>query len=156
MRRWPRGPVPKPDGFRGDARADVFELAWPLTTVRAVRLAVDAAAAQGTGEARALAGFREAWLEYEQHLEGNEMTATAVVMAMIEGWNQRDMDRIVECFAEDAVYHNIPMEPVHCKAAIREGLTPFLGRRRSDLGGSPLRRAQRRGHERAHRPVPDG
>ena len=52
--------------------------------------------------------------------------ATQRVVAMIEGWNQKDLDAIVECFASDAVYHNIPMEAVHGAEAIRESLTGFL------------------------------
>lgn len=53
-------------------------------------------------------------------------TATDTVLAMIEGWNNKDIDAILACFASDAIYHNMPMEPVHGTAAIRESLNGFL------------------------------
>ena len=54
------------------------------------------------------------------------MSNSDVVLELIEGFNQIDMDRIVACFAQDAIYHNIPMEPQQGTAQIRAGLEPFL------------------------------
>lgn len=50
----------------------------------------------------------------------------AVVLEMIAGFNNVDLDRVVACFAEGAVYHNIPIEPVTGPAAIRESLQGFM------------------------------
>jgi limonene-1,2-epoxide hydrolase len=38
-----------------------------------------------------------------------------------------DIERIMDCFAADAVYHNIPVQPVQGTAAIRAVLTGFMG-----------------------------
>jgi limonene-1,2-epoxide hydrolase len=37
-----------------------------------------------------------------------------------------DIDALVELFADDAVYHNIPMDPIVGRDAIREALVGFL------------------------------
>lgn len=50
----------------------------------------------------------------------------AIVLELIEGFNNVDLDRVVACFAEGAVYHNIPMEAVTGRAAIRESLQGFM------------------------------
>ena len=53
-------------------------------------------------------------------------TASARVLAMIQGWNDRDIDAILACFAEDAIYHNMPMEPVQGKDDIRAAINGFV------------------------------
>lgn len=45
----------------------------------------------------------------------------------IAAWERCDVEAIVEAAAEDIVYHNIPMEPVVGRAALRAALEPFLG-----------------------------
>lgn len=50
----------------------------------------------------------------------------AVVREMIEGFNNVDLNRVVACFAEGAVYHNMPMEPVTGPDAIRKSLQGFM------------------------------
>ena len=54
------------------------------------------------------------------------MNATERVLELIDGFNHIDMDRIIACFTEDAVYHNIPMEPVHGVDGIRAALGAFM------------------------------
>lgn len=49
-----------------------------------------------------------------------------VVRALCRSWSTPDPDEIAAYFAEDAVYHNIPMEPVVGRAAIREFVAGFL------------------------------
>lgn len=49
-----------------------------------------------------------------------------LVRAMCRSWSDPDPDRIAAFFAEDAVYHNIPTEPVHGRTAIREFIAGFL------------------------------
>ncbi|MEM6625953.1 MAG: limonene-1,2-epoxide hydrolase family protein [Pseudomonadota bacterium] len=46
--------------------------------------------------------------------------------SFIEAWENRDVDAIVEAAANDIVYHNIPMEPVIGKDALRAAAAPFL------------------------------
>ncbi|MBF6266982.1 SgcJ/EcaC family oxidoreductase [Nocardia farcinica] len=50
----------------------------------------------------------------------------AVVRALCQAWSTPDPDAIAAYFAEDAVYHNIPMEPVIGRTAIREFVAGFL------------------------------
>jgi len=42
-------------------------------------------------------------------------------------WEKGDLDAIVECFTDDAVYHNIPVAPVTGKEAIRATISGFTG-----------------------------
>ncbi|WP_040780719.1 nuclear transport factor 2 family protein [Nocardia pneumoniae] len=53
-------------------------------------------------------------------------TPDELVRAMCESWSDPDPDRISAYFAEDAVYHNIPMEPIVGRAAIRDFIAGFL------------------------------
>jgi limonene-1,2-epoxide hydrolase len=41
-------------------------------------------------------------------------------------WSRRDADELAAYFTEDAVYHNIPMQPVEGREAIRGFLAGFL------------------------------
>jgi limonene-1,2-epoxide hydrolase len=60
--------------------------------------------------------------------EENQMgQAGETVLGMIEAFNRINIDDILNYFAEDAVYHNMPMEPLTGSAAIRAGLSGFLG-----------------------------
>lgn len=55
------------------------------------------------------------------------MTPDAVVTEFCALWAGADIEKIVEYFTEDAVYHNIPMEPVSGKGAIRAFIEGFVG-----------------------------
>lgn len=128
----------KPDDHRGDTATDLLPLQLDLVEVRQMLALVHRAVIEGIRTSgtmqRGLGGFQAAWTEYFQHLENlpsaqeypTMSTASDRVLAMIEGWNQRDLDAIVDCFAEDAVYHNMPMEPLHGKDAIRAGISGFV------------------------------
>jgi limonene-1,2-epoxide hydrolase len=48
-----------------------------------------------------------------------------VVKDFCERWAKGDLDAIVECFTDDAVYHNIPVAPVTGKDAIRATIAGF-------------------------------
>jgi limonene-1,2-epoxide hydrolase len=50
-------------------------------------------------------------------------TATDVVLDFIAAWNANDMERVVGCLCEDVLYHNVPMEPIHGRAAVHRYLT---------------------------------
>jgi limonene-1,2-epoxide hydrolase len=57
--------------------------------------------------------------------------AEQVVREFCDAWSQGDLDRIMGYFADDAVYHNIPMDPVVGTEAIRafiEGFTAMVDR----------------------------
>lgn len=125
-------PLRKPAGHKGGVATDMFGMTLTVEqagrVLAAVRLAADAG--RTTSEGRGLGGFVAAWNEYDAHLRTHgrdSMSAQDRVTAMIDAFNRMDLDGIVACFAEDAVYHNIPMEPVQGTAAIRAVLEGFMG-----------------------------
>jgi limonene-1,2-epoxide hydrolase len=54
------------------------------------------------------------------------MTPTETVTAFISAWNRSDMDAMYAMLAEDIVWHNIPMDPIAGKAAVREAVAGFM------------------------------
>jgi limonene-1,2-epoxide hydrolase len=52
--------------------------------------------------------------------------AEETVRAFLAAVDANDLEGILACFAEDAVYHNIPVQPVTGTAAIRAVLQSFL------------------------------
>ncbi len=50
-----------------------------------------------------------------------------LVLRMIDGFNNIDLDAIVACFADDAIYDNVSMAAVQGTDAIRETLQGFMG-----------------------------
>lgn len=59
----------------------------------------------------------------------NRMTAEAskqVVSDFLGAWQKRDMSGIMDCFAPDAVYHNVPVAPIVGIAGIRRIFEDFL------------------------------
>jgi limonene-1,2-epoxide hydrolase len=55
------------------------------------------------------------------------MTPRQTVEAFIAHWNACDVDAMLSLCAEDIVYHNIPMEPIHGASAMRAMVEGFLG-----------------------------
>lgn len=55
------------------------------------------------------------------------MSNIAIVEDFVAAWGARDIDRIMEFFTADAVYHNIPMDAVTGTAAIRATIEGFVG-----------------------------
>lgn len=57
------------------------------------------------------------------------MNPADTVAAFCRLWADPDPDpaSIAACFTEDAVFHNIPMEPIRGRAAIEEYVTGFAG-----------------------------
>ena len=49
-----------------------------------------------------------------------------IVRDFCAAWSRRDADELLGYFADDAVYHNIPMGPMAGKDAIREAFGLFL------------------------------
>lgn len=50
-----------------------------------------------------------------------------IIRDFCAAWGRGDKDAIVDTFTDDAVYHNIPMEPARGKDEIRAFLDGFLG-----------------------------
>jgi limonene-1,2-epoxide hydrolase len=52
--------------------------------------------------------------------------AEKVVTDFCNAWPRKNIDELLGFFTDDAVYHNIPMEPARGKAAIRAVINTFL------------------------------
>jgi limonene-1,2-epoxide hydrolase len=50
-----------------------------------------------------------------------------LVRSFCDTWSRRDVDELMGYFADDAVYHNIPLEPAVGHQAIRAVVEMFLG-----------------------------
>ncbi|MCX8072467.1 MAG: nuclear transport factor 2 family protein [Candidatus Binatia bacterium] len=50
-----------------------------------------------------------------------------IVVAFCEAWRERNIDRLLEFFHPDAVYHNMPLPPLQGLDAIRATLETFVG-----------------------------
>jgi limonene-1,2-epoxide hydrolase len=48
------------------------------------------------------------------------------ILNFIAAWEARDIEKILSLMAPDALYHNIPMQPLHGREAIRGMLSAFL------------------------------
>jgi len=55
------------------------------------------------------------------------MDSDQIVRDFCAAWDRADLEAIMDAFAEDAVYHNIPMEPCEGKEAIRQFIAGLLG-----------------------------
>ncbi|MFV1362783.1 nuclear transport factor 2 family protein [Mycolicibacterium elephantis] len=54
-----------------------------------------------------------------------EATET-LVRDFLDAWTTRDLDAICSAFADDAMYHNVPVDPIVGLGAIREIFQAFL------------------------------
>jgi limonene-1,2-epoxide hydrolase len=52
--------------------------------------------------------------------------AEEVVRDFCQAFSRRDVEELLRFFADDAVYHNIPIEPVRGRAAIEATLRGFI------------------------------
>src|SRR5438552_3690318 len=57
---------------------------------------------------------------------GRNMDSIKLVNEFCKAWERRDLDELMGFFADDAVYHNIPMQPARGKDAIRAVINSFL------------------------------
>ena len=55
------------------------------------------------------------------------MSNKAVVKAFIEAWSRLDPDELASYFTEDGVYHNMPIEPVQGREALKTFIGGFIG-----------------------------
>lgn len=54
------------------------------------------------------------------------MDADRIVRDFCEAWGRGEVETLMDAFAEDAVYHNMPLEPAKGKDAIRAVIEGFL------------------------------
>jgi limonene-1,2-epoxide hydrolase len=57
-----------------------------------------------------------------------EIANDLLIRDFIAAWERRDTPFVVDCFADDAVYHSIPLTPIVGKAAISAWVAGFAGR----------------------------
>ncbi len=57
----------------------------------------------------------------------DEAANDRMIRDFIGAWERRDTEFIVEHFADDGVYHSIPLSPIVGKAAIRAFVSKFAG-----------------------------
>ena len=55
------------------------------------------------------------------------MDAKQTVLDFIAAWNARDLNRIADGLAEDVIYHNIPVNPLRGREAVRAAVGPLVG-----------------------------
>jgi limonene-1,2-epoxide hydrolase len=55
-----------------------------------------------------------------------EETPSDIVRRFCDTWGTGDLDAIMAFFADDAVYHNIPLQPVQGVATIRDTIAGFM------------------------------
>jgi|SRR5580765_3258502 len=76
-------------------------------------------------------------------MEGNPMATTEaerVVDRMLRAYERGDVDEMMECFTEDAVYHAMPIEPAEGKSAIRRLVSEWFHRDEMKVLGIELHR----------------
>ena len=54
------------------------------------------------------------------------MDRKAQALDFFDAWKRQDLDGVVDSFTEDAVYHNIPMDPIVGRDRIRETLAEWM------------------------------
>ena len=55
-----------------------------------------------------------------------EKDPETIIREFLASWPERSVDRFLDFFTDDAVYHNMPLEPVSGKNGIREVLNLFI------------------------------
>lgn len=117
----------RPADSRADPRTDMYVVSLSAADVQTILEQLAAAVFVKTGR------YRHAtivWEEYLNHLSNRgdqSMDAQTRVTALMQAFDNRNIDGIAASFAPDAVYHNIPMDAIHGVDAIRTALAPFMG-----------------------------
>ena len=55
-----------------------------------------------------------------------ESSGIALIHDFVDAFNRKDVDRIMTFFTDDAVYHNMPMDPVKGAAAVRQAIEAYV------------------------------
>ncbi|XGU20750.1 nuclear transport factor 2 family protein [Rhodococcus sp. 3Y1] len=80
------------------------------------------------------------------------MTSDKLITDFCALWAAADVAKIVDYFTDDVVYHNIPMEPVVGREAVRAFIEQFVEcLRQHRLSDQASGRGRQHRHERAHR-----
>jgi len=58
--------------------------------------------------------------------------AEQIVTQLIKGFENHDLESIMSCFTDDAIYHNMPLKPVSGKAEIRATIQQFMPKSKED------------------------
>lgn len=61
------------------------------------------------------------------------MNADQIVRDFCAAWDRGDVEAVLAAFDEDAVYHNIPMDPLEGIDAIRTFVSSFMGGMASEI-----------------------
>ena len=56
----------------------------------------------------------------------NAAESKQLVLDFLASWHGRDIDHIMSFFADEALYHNVPVQPIRGLAPIREIFESFL------------------------------
>ena len=87
-----------------------------------------------------------------QFHRGMTRSADELVTEFCKKWSTPDPEELAGYFTEDAVYHNIPMDAVEGREAIKEFIAGFTaGFDGHRLPGAPAGQRRQPGDERAHR-----
>lgn len=60
------------------------------------------------------------------HVDMTAGDSRALIERFLGAWGERDLDALVGFFAEDAVYHNVPVAPIRGIEGIRQIFAAFL------------------------------
>jgi limonene-1,2-epoxide hydrolase len=61
-------------------------------------------------------------------MPGAAETSDALIRDFIVAWERRDIPYIVDCLADDVVYHSIPLSPIVGKHAVSEWVASFAAK----------------------------
>ncbi len=120
----------RPLDSRVDPRTDMFVLTLTAAEVRSILDRLAATTFVKTGRYRHATIVWEEYLNHLNHLNKRgtvSMDAQAKVSALMQAFDNKNIDAVAACFAPNAIYHNIPMEAVQGVEAIRGSLAPFMG-----------------------------
>ena len=56
----------------------------------------------------------------------SEQENVALIQRFCDSWSDYDIDAILEYFTDDAIYHNMPIQPVQGKDAIKGMIEQFM------------------------------
>ena len=98
----------------------------------------------------ALAGL--IYVAFAAFYRGMTRSADELVTEFCKKWSTPDPEELAGYFTEDGVYHNIPMDAVQGREAIKQFIAGFTARlRRHRLPGAQAGQRRQPGDERAHR-----
>jgi len=55
------------------------------------------------------------------------MSNAAIVRDFIEAWSRLDPDELVDYFTEDGIYHNMPIDAIQGREALKPFIAGFIG-----------------------------